>query len=92
MDLCHTLLLASFQQRENIEREISETVLKWKAENGLTAEIPLLSFPHVGGRLLVRGLIERLKFPDAINGLEILHANWRRIGGLTNWHDLAAHI
>jgi hypothetical protein len=86
------LLLASFARRENVELEVSETVLNWKAEKGITADFPLTLLPHVGGRLLVRGLIDFRKFPDDIDDLELLHAKWRRIGGLTNWHDVPENI
>lgn len=92
MDFGEALLLASFPYRENVELEVCETVLNWKADRGITTDLSLTWLPHVGGRLLVRGLIDFLKFPDDIDDLELLHVNWRRIGGLTNWHDVLASI
>jgi hypothetical protein len=91
-DLNRALLLASFPKRKNIEQEISDTVLNWKAGAGLAIDNPLTWLPQGGGRLLVRGLIDSLKFPDAIDELETLHENWRRAGGVTNWRVLASLI
>lgn len=92
MDFGLGLLLGSFNCSEKLELEIRESIQKWKAETGVTAEFSLVRIPQEGGRLLVRGLIDCLKFPGDISDLECLLAKWRRIGGLTNWQDVLKRI
>lgn len=91
MDNCQALLLASFEPRETIDHEIEESILKWKGVEGFSSELSLTWLPHVGGRLLARGTVGPLKFPDSVEHLDSLLASWKQLGGLTNWHDFAAN-
>jgi hypothetical protein len=82
------LVIATFPVGGNVEPTISQSLNEWKVATSAVSDIQLKWRRYSNGIVQARAVIERVSFPDCIEDLQLLQAQWRQAGGVCHWREL----